>query len=219
MARPTGGYRNKEGKAVPGVTTIAGRFKDSGGLLYWACEQGKAIQRGEISNLYDKRDQAADSGTLAHNFVEAHIKKQDLPDFSQYPEEIVNQAWKGYENYLNWESMTKVEIIEVEIPLVSEEYQFGGTPDCIIKFNGELALGDFKTSNSVYVDYLLQLAAYNQLWHENYPDRPLKGGFHLLRFGKETADFAHHYYAELDDAWEQFKLFRQAYDIDKKLKK
>ena len=36
---------------------------------------------------------------------------------------------------------------------------------------------------------------------------------------KEYADFAHHYYNNLDDAWDQFKLFRRAFDIDKKLKK
>jgi hypothetical protein len=36
MARPKGGYRNAEGVRVPGVTTIIGRFKDSGGLINWA---------------------------------------------------------------------------------------------------------------------------------------------------------------------------------------
>jgi len=64
MARPASGYRLKDGTRVPGVTTIIGRFKDSGGLLYWAFEQGQAAERGEISNLYDKRDEAADAGTL-----------------------------------------------------------------------------------------------------------------------------------------------------------
>ena len=53
---PKFGYRDESNKRVPGTTTIIGRFKDSGGLLYWACEQGKAIERGEISKLYDKRD-------------------------------------------------------------------------------------------------------------------------------------------------------------------
>ena len=43
--------------------------------------------------------------------------------------------------------------------------------------------------------------------------------FHLLRVAKESADFAHHYYGELEDAKAQFLLFRQAYDIDTRLKK
>ena len=218
MARPKGGYKNKARKSVPGVTTIIGRFKDSGGLLYWAFDQGKACERGEISNLYEKRDEAAEAGTLAHTLVEAHIRGESPPDLSKYSEEIVKQAQQGFENYLQWADMTKMKIVEQEIDLVSEEYQFGGCPDAIM-VRGELSMGDWKTSNGVYPDYLIQLAAYKVLWEENYPDKPITGGFHLCRFSKEHADFAHHFWSELDDAWEQFKLFRQAYDIDKRLKK
>ena len=73
MARPKGGYKNKDGKRVPGVTTIINRFKDSGGLMWWAFEQGKAAERGEIGSLYDKRDEAAEAGTIAHNLFEMFI--------------------------------------------------------------------------------------------------------------------------------------------------
>jgi hypothetical protein len=75
-----------------------------------------------------------------------------------------------------------------------------------------LVLLDYKTSNGVYSDMLIQLAAYKNLWEENRPDLPITGGCHLLRFAKERGDFAHHYFQELDDEWEQFLLFRQAYD-------
>jgi len=212
MAHPSGGYRNKDNKRVPGTTTIIGRFKDSGGLLYWAFEQGKAAERGEIERLYDKRDEAAESGTIAHAMVEAHIDGKPLPDG---PQDSVN----AFKAYLTWESMTKLKIVEQEMPMVSEKYQFGGCPDAIGEIGGELCLVDWKTSNAVYSDYLIQLAAYKQLWEENNPDRLLTGGFHLCRFAKSHGDFAHHYYPNLDEAWEQFKLFRQAYDIDKGLKK
>ncbi len=218
MARPKGGYKNAEGKRVPGVTTIIGRFKDSGGLMWWAFEQGKSAERGEINSLYDKRDEAAEAGTLAHSLVEASIRGEPTPELSHYPPEIVKQATQGYENYLRWADTTKMKVIEQEIPLVSEKYQFGGTPDAIM-VNDELCLGDWKTSNAIYQDHIIQLAAYKILWEENYPERPITGGFHLCRFAKEHADFAHHFWAELDEAWEQFKLFRAAYDIDKRLKK
>jgi hypothetical protein len=68
-------------------------------------------------------------------------------------------------------------------------------------------------------DYLIQVAAYGALWNENFPDRPITGGFHILRFSKDHGDFAHHYFANLDDGWRQFLLFREAFDIDKVLKK
>lgn len=74
MPHPKNGYHLKSGEKVPSVTTITSRFKDSGGLLYWACDQGKAIERGEISNLYDKRDEAGQAGAIAHALVEMYIK-------------------------------------------------------------------------------------------------------------------------------------------------
>ena len=132
IAHPKLGYRNKAGKKVPGTTTIISRFKDSGALMFWAFEQGKAAERGEISKLYDKRDSAAEAGTLAHAMVEAHIKEEPLPNISQYPEEVIKQAKQGFENYLNWAKVNKMEVVEQEVALVSEEYQFGGCLDCIL---------------------------------------------------------------------------------------
>jgi len=216
MARPASGYRLKDGTRVPGVTTIIGRFKDSGGLLYWAFEQGQAYERGEISTLYDVRDKAAEAGTLAHNMVEAHLRGKKPIELVS--DEIYQQAWQGYQNYLAWEKTTNMKIVSLETPMVSEKYRFGGTPDAMM-VGGKLAMGDWKTSNAIYPDHIIQLAAYKVLWEENHPDQPINGGFHLCRFSKEHGDFAHHFWSELDDAWEQFLLFRQAYDIDKKLKK
>lgn len=217
MARQPGGYR-LDGMRVPGVTTIIGRFKDSGGLLYWAFEQGKACERGEIEKLYDKRDEAAESGTLAHEMVEARINGDPLPTQDDHSVKVFSDALKAFRAYENWASMTKLKIVEQEMPLVSRKHQFGGCPDAIGEINGELCLVDWKTSNGVYPDYLIQLAAYKQLWEENNPERPLKGGFHLCRFAKSHGDFSHHFYPELEAAWIQFKLFREAYDIDKELK-
>ena len=220
MAHPKSGYKNSQGKRVRGVTTVIGRFKDSGGLLYWAFEQGKAAERGEIEKLYDKRDAAAQSGTLAHSMVENHINGKDiLPWREGVPQDTWAEAENAFQAYLSWASMTKLKIVEQEMPMVSEKYQFGGCPDAIGEIDNELCLVDWKTSNGVYPDYLIQLAAYKQLWEENNPDRPLTGGFHLCRFAKSHGDFAHHYYPDLSEAWEQFKLFLQAYEIDKGLKK
>lgn len=217
MPHPKGGYRNKAGEKVPSVTTITSRFKDSGGLLWWAFEQGKAAERGEIESLYDKRDEAASAGTLAHSLVEAYLKGDTLPDIPD--DKIGDQARQGFKNFIRWFSNNNFEVAYTEIELVSEKYQYGGCNDLILKTDIGLAMADIKTSNGIYVDYLMQVAAYDHLWNENFPDKPLTGGFHLCRFSKEEADFAHHFWAYLSDAWEMFKLLREAYDLDKKLKK
>lgn len=213
---PTQPYK-VDGARVPGVTTVIGRFKDSGGLMYWACEQGKAIERGEIERLYDKRDEAASLGTIVHEMVETHIdgKEYTLPGW--VTDEQNKQIMSGYGAYFEWQKNCGMEFIEQEMPLVSEEYLFGGCPDAVAEINGKICLIDWKTSNGVYPDYLIQLAAYKYLWEANR-DTKIEG-FHLCRFSKDYGDFAHHYYPELDAAWEQFKLFRAAYDIDKELKK
>lgn len=220
MARPKSGYRTKDNKKVPGVTTIIGRFKDSGALLWWAFSQGQASERGEINSLYDKRDEASDAGTLAHSMVEAYINFSEMPDLLEHSNEVADLAQQGFENYKEWSENNKMKILYQEVDLVSEVYKFGGALDAIGQnAKGELCLVDWKTSNGCYPDYLIQLAAYKQLWQENNPDQPITGGFHLCRFSKDNADFTHHYWSELDDAWEQFKLFLKAYEIDKRLKK
>jgi len=220
MPHPKGGYKDKDGKQVPGVTTIIGRFKSSGGLLWWAFEQGQAAERGEINSLYDKRDEAAEAGTLAHRLVEASINGEPMPYIENYPEKIQEQAMQGFENYHLWAESNRMQIIKQEMEMVSEIYKFGGCPDALgIDNQDKLCILDWKTSNGVYPDYLIQIAAYRQLWEETNPDKPITGGFHLLRFSKERADFTHHYWSKLGDAWKQFKLFREAYDLDKKIKK
>jgi hypothetical protein len=218
---PKAGYKLANGTRVPGVTTITGRFKDCGGLLYWACLQGQAIERGEISKLYDKRDEAAESGTLAHSFVEQYLNGKEPPyDTQNCSDEVVSQAHNGFENFLNWYSGSNFKIISQEEILISEKYRFGGSPDAIAQnMRGELVLIDWKTSSGLYSNMLWQVAAYKALWEENYPGQPINGGFDIIRFSKEFGDFEHRHFNELDDAWEMFKLLRQAYDLDKKLKK
>jgi hypothetical protein len=213
--RPQDGYRNAHGERVPGTTTIIGRFKESGALLHWAFNQGKSGAK----TLYEKRDQAAEAGTLAHDMVFQHLHGDPvtIPDNTDLT--IAGQAQTAFNAYLSWASMTKLEIVEQEFPLVSEQHQFGGTPDAIGLVNEKLSLVDWKTSNGVYQDYLLQLAAYDILIKECRPDLVLTGGYHLCRFAKSYGDFAHHYWPELEDAKKMFLMLRECYDIDKILKK
>lgn len=204
-------YKLQNGTIVPSVTTVISRFKESGGLIYWAWQQGQAGK-----DFREERDSSATAGTMAHALVEAHIKKWDTPIFDA-PTELQEKARKAYENYLDFEAQSGFTVISLEEPMVSELYEYGGTPDALFEKDTILSLGDWKTSNSVYSDYLLQLAAYKQLWDENHPDMKIEGGFHLCRFSKEHGDFAHYYYRELEDAWVMFQHLLYAYRLDKVL--
>lgn len=216
MPTPRSGYFLADGTKVPGVTTILGRWKESGGLLQWAFQVGKS----GAATLYEGRDEAADIGTLAHAMAEERLQGRD-PETAlvEAKEEQKAPARQAYESFVRWLENQRAEVISAEKPLVSETLRCGGTPDLVMRMpNGRLAMGDIKTSNAIYRDYLLQVAAYGQLWNEAHPDDPITEGFHVMRFAKEHPDFEHRYFAEAADALELFKLLRSAYDIDAKLK-
>ncbi len=220
MPTPKKGYFLADGTRVPGTTTVLGRFKDSGPLIRWAWKRGKDFPD---EDLYATRDEAGAIGTAAHAMVEERINGFD-PENALALLELADgkardRARNAFRMYEAWASMSNLEIVAQEMQLVSEEYRFGGTPDAIGRVGGELCLVDWKTSNGVYSDYLLQLAAYKHLWEVNNPDQPLTGGFHLCRFSKDFGDFSHHYYDELDKAWEMFKHLVLAYQFDNELKR
>ena len=144
---------------------------------------------------------------------------KDIQNRYNCSKKVAEKSYQGFLNFLNWLDNTKLEIVESESELVSEKYKFGGCNDWVLSDRGKLAIGDIKTSDKVFQDHMIQVAAYGQLWNENNPTEQIDGGYHLLRFSKEHADFSHHYWSDLSDAFRQFELFREAYDIDKKLKK
>ncbi len=219
MPHPKDGYRLADGSKVPGVTTIIGRFKDSGGLLFWAFNQGKS----GAPTLYGERDAAGDAGTFAHALVEAHLRDPasvaTMSAPAGLPPETIERGLKGYENFLTWERQTRLKVIAQEESMVCECHRFGGTLDAVIQIEKKICIGDWKTSNGIYTDMLIQVAAYRHLWELAHPDQMIDGGFHLVRFSKEFGDFGHHYFDNLDTAWKQFVLFRQAYDNDSELKR
>lgn len=213
MGRPTTGYKNVAGQKVPGTTTIIGRFKESGGLLQWAFKQGQS----GAPTLYAERDKAAEAGTIAHDMIEASILGKPQPIVAADPD-ILAKALNAFKQFGEWYELSKMELVATEKSYVSEKHQFGGTVDAIGKDSkGRIVLVDWKTSNAVYQDYLVQLAAYALLLEECSEWRP--EGFHLLRVSKESADFAHHFFGELEDAKRAFILMRELYDIDSRLKK
>ncbi len=213
MARPKAGYKNSAGERIPGTTTIIGRFKESGGLLQWAFKQGQS----GASTLYEQRDKAAEAGTIAHDLIECFILGQ-TPPVVNADQQIMEKASNAFRQFCEWHEQSRIEIIATERVYVSEKYQFGGTVDAVGKdAKGRIVLLDWKTSNAVYQDYLIQLAAYALLLEECTEWRP--EGFHLLRVAKESADFAHHYFGELEDAKRAFVLMRELYGIDQVLKK
>ncbi|HYF29437.1 MAG TPA: PD-(D/E)XK nuclease family protein [Candidatus Paceibacterota bacterium] len=205
------GYYLASGERVPSVTTVLSRFKDAGGLIHWAWALGK-----EGKDYREERDKAADAGTMAHAAVEAWIHGQPV-SFEGDPE-VCAKARTAFGAFLEWARQTHLQVTHTEVPLVSEKYKFGGTFDALL-IQGKRSMGDWKSSNNCYPEYLVQVAAYGKLWEENNPEQPIEGGYHLLRFDKTYGDFHHHWWGELDRAWDAFLHLRALYEIQKELTK
>jgi hypothetical protein len=179
------------------------------------------------SGLYEGSDILA-IGTCVHSMCEAWVKGDEpmLVLEKALEEETVNdkatfraQAASAYSAFEFWCKGTQLEIVDCEVAVISEVHRYGGTLDFIGKLNGKLVLGDFKTSNGVWPEYLCQLAAYAKAYEETTGNK-IDGGYHLLRFSKENGDFGHHFYPSLDDdAWPAFLHLRALYDLNEKLKK
>jgi hypothetical protein len=149
---------------------------------------------------------AATVGTAAHAMAEADITGQDV-DLGTEDADLIARAQVAFEGYLTWKRMSALKLIAAEVALVDDKLGYGGTLDAVGVIEGKPALIDFKTSNHVRDSHILQLAAYANLWEQAHPDLRLTGGYHLLKFNKETGGFSHHQYpyGSLLPAWEAFK--------------
>lgn len=223
---PTQPYFNKSRQRVPSVTTILGRFKDSGGLIWWAyntgVDHGHRQANGDPdapTNLYEETKKACDVGTAVHARVEEYLKGEPISDWPhEFSDEQVGHANSAWGAFLEWWSSSMFQVVEQEIPLVHPTLGFGGTPDAICLVNGKYVMVDWKTSNGTYPDHLLQVAAYAAMWNRRFPKMRIEG-HHLCRFAKENGDFSHLYLPDLSNEWEMFKHLRKAYDLDKLVKK
>jgi len=242
---PTQGYRCADGKRVPGTTTILDRFKDAGGIIWWAnrlaLEPLLEIRSVLMSADYETEIQAkitkfcaldptmwdhklaaqkaADAGTVAHEMVECWLRKTPF-DALKHPHHLYEMAEPAFAAFLQWAEQSRLEVQETEKALVSEKYRFGGTRDAIM-VSGKRAIGDWKTSNAIYPEYLCQLAAYGLLDEE--AGNTIDGGYHLVRFSKQAkpddpVQFSHHYWSHLDAPRKAFLLMRELYDLMAQIK-
>ena len=210
-------YKTADGKRVPGVTTILSRFKESGGLIHWAWNLGT-----QGIDYRAARDAAGDVGHLAHQWIDDHLHGRDLaPSPDGTSPDTRDKAGAALQAFRDWTRQVRLEVLDTERPLISEQHRFGGTYDAIAVCDGTLMLLDWKSSNRIYPEYVCQIAAYRALIHENAKGAAVPEAACLLRVGKEMGDFHYHSFppAVLDVGWAAFLHMRALYDIDATLKK
>lgn len=143
-----------------------------------------------------KKEAAADLGSLVHKWLEQYIKGEN-------PEMPQNEQMKlSITAFLKWTKDNKVRFIESERVVYSKKYNFAGTCDFTCEINGKKYIGDIKTSNAIYNEYLLQVSAYRYAIQEESND--LYDGMLIVRVPKTAEEIE---VFEFNDFQENAKAF------------
>ena len=176
-------------------------------------ENIKAIPWVEFSQIAEEAksahterlEEAGDVGTAAHTWIENSIRNaiantrsivEKMNDFAPTDERSVNCGLAAFD----WMQKHNVRWISTEHKIYSRQYKYAGTSDgtatvdscddptcCPRMFLDELSLIDWKSSNQLSLEYLMQTAAYqNALMEETGAE--IKSRW-ILRLGKEDGKF------------------------------
>jgi len=171
----------------------------------------------QVLGLYEKRDEAANAGTLGHEFIENHLRGLPDPSTKGLPSKVVEKAEGCYITFLDWEKTHHLEVHGSEVQLTSEKLPFGGTLDHLINTSltkpPDVEILDIKTGKDIYFEAKVQVGTYGFLWEEHHPDRPVKG-YHILRLGP-NGEFTHKFFPELND---YIPIFDACLDIQQRMK-
>lgn len=175
-----------------GVTTILGSVlaKD---FVSWAldCMEEVLLDKLPVITAADltdaklastrKRDSGANTGSEAHAMVERFLKRGEQPTSGSA------EALNAYKAFLKWYGESKPEVIGVEEVIYSQEYEYGGTYDCLLRIANKNYLCDLKTTNTsrkapngVYAEYFIQLGAYALAHEEQRLYEEANGGTTLV---------------------------------------
>jgi hypothetical protein len=207
MPHPRHGYRLASGRRVKGATYFTGRYQDGGsGLDNW-----KKKLWLEGLDPTEERDKAATVGTTVHAYIETRVNGQkfsfgdfSLNDFQRAQVQRCIDCWEREQ------PLARLEVVEQEVQLVSEQHRYGGTMDTVARDSEKrLWLVDYKTATSlgIYARHKLQLRAYGELWNENREEQVF--GYCLLVLDKVNGGIAKHALFH-DDPWsyEYWRKFR-----------
>ena len=152
-------YVTPEGNRYASMTTVLGH-----GEKPWL-EEWKNMLGHDKAAKETKR--TADRGTAVHEMTERFIQNEESPTKGHAADHIRRFNQLKY-------CLKKVNNIRaMEIPLYSDALRLAGRVDLVAEYDGVLSVIDFKTSNNVKTDdmvqdYFLQCTGYALMFEEMY---------------------------------------------------
>lgn len=168
------GDKKSDWQTIDSVSRICGIVDKSDALLIWAsrlcsdyllslpvnARSDEEVKRA-VNIHREKKEEAANIGTLAHAWAEAYIKNWDI----SFPEDP--QVINAVNGFLDRTNQHKIEWLASERFVYSNKYNFVGICDAIAMIDGKRYLVDFKTSNRIRkLEYGMQTAAYSYAFFE-----------------------------------------------------
>jgi hypothetical protein len=220
---------------IPGVTTVVHIIDKSQALTQWAANMtaeavmmlyeqhfaagrtwadvDEATLRAWLNearfNYKAYTKEAADVGSMAHNWIEKLIKNLirrshdwNTVELPELPSD--ERARSCCDHAVTWIKRHNVRFLSTERKIYSRKYDFAGTMDglglvdscndvgcrgCKSRvFKDRLAVIDWKSSNRLYDEYRYQTAAYAIADEEEFPEHDIQDRW-ILRLGKTEGDF------------------------------
>ena len=141
------------------------------------------------------RDQAADFGTQAHVAIDQIVQGME-PQIPPEMELVIN-------NFAEWRRDSNLDIKLTETMVFSAKYRYAGAMDAIAYREGSLIALDWKTSNGIYPEYALQVAAYAKALEE-MTGNPVTEAW-TVRFGKSAPEFEARQVMDLEKSFIAFR--------------
>lgn len=171
------------GEKVQGVTTVLSIIAKPA-LITWAAkmaaeyieqtlEAGVAYDEVQIKEFAknaqwahrSKKDTAADTGTLIHEWIQKYVEGKN-------PKMPVHEGMQtAIKAFLDWWIQQDVKLVRAEAKLCSPTLKLAGTADLVCYLNGKLTIVDWKTGSGIYPEYLLQMGAYAEMYEEEFGER------------------------------------------------
>lgn len=221
-------------KATERVKTLMEEHRRGDGFYELLVEELDSILAASKKADREVLEDAGEVGHVAHDWVEQLVKSILSGDETRRMELIVKlpedeRAANACIAAVEWMIAHNVRWIATEQKVFSREDLFAGTMDglalvsscddetcCAKPFADRLSIVDWKTSNYLYIEYLLQTAAY---WKAKVEEsgEAIEDRW-IIRLGKEDAEFDP-WHAEGTDAYQRdWSAFKHALDLTRSIK-
>ena len=227
-----------DGVKVPGPTTfIKGGYPSSPALFNWYAKTAATAACGLVSEYYRTHMQlpemggvidvaknapmteakkAANIGSIVHDFAYLFELGEEEKAKALKKEAMDTPDWvkvkNGIDKFLEWKWSNRDVLIATERIVASPDIEAAGKFDRLAYREGVgVVLSDFKTSNGIYVDQFIQIAAYSMM-AKDWLDIDVNA-YEVLHFSKKNGAFKTQIITDLQERQDFAQMVRTCRDV------